>query len=97
MPADVRLQQPPATYTQTYFSQLVRDIRQLFNTTINPAQSTIGILTLTGSPTLAAGFPPGTVYVDGSSGILKIVLANQAYAPSFAITVALGTVVATGH
>lgn len=96
--AEFRFQDPPDEYAKNYFSQLVRELTQTFSSLRIPSTVITGRLIFTvsprGCPTVANGLPPGSVYADGD--ILKIVLVNAAYAPSFLLTAAVGTVVATG-
>jgi len=95
---DVRFQDPPADYDRKYFSLLLRDIRQLFQTVMTPSTLTTGLLVFTidprGCPLNGNGLRPGTVYCD--AGTLKMVLPDTGYAPSFLATAHLGTVIATG-
>ena len=87
-------QTPPPNYDPSYFSRMIRDLRQVF-TTLTAIQPThVATLGITNCPTNGGGLRVGDVYSD--SGTLKIVLANVAYVSPTSMTSSLGTVVATG-
>jgi len=104
---NLNLPQPPQTYNQSFFSQLIRTIWLNFNQLQAQGPAYFATLNLSNLPTNPNGLPVGSVYVytnqggwgigGPTGGILMIVLANIAYAPTFDIVFSEGTVVATGH
>lgn len=84
---------PDKEYSVGYFTQLVRTLTLYFNYIDSTSPVTFDSITLTNLPTSGYNLVNGAVYSD--SGILKVVLADIAYAGGVSATVLLGDVTVT--
>ncbi len=84
---------PTKEYDMVYFTQLIRSLAVYFNHIDSRASVTFDSISLTNLPASGYNLPTGAVYRDGD--ILKIVLADQAYAGTVSATASLGNVTVT--
>jgi hypothetical protein len=82
---------PNREYDEGQQQQLNRALRLYFDRLDSTTPIQVESIVLTNVPTSGYNLPVGSVYRDGDS--LKIVLADLVYAPSFAATASVGTVV----
>ena len=85
---------PPSQYDQLYFDSLVRNISiHIFNQRV-PGELVGSSLMLLQCPSSGYGLRDGMTWADGS-GVLRVVLPDQVFAPSNKIKIKLGTVTVT--
>ena len=88
------LPKPPSQYDQLYFDSLVRNINiHIFNQRV-PGELVGSSLMLLQCPSSGYGLRDGMTWADGS-GVLRVVLPDQVFAPSNKIKIKLGTVTVT--
>ena len=88
------LPKPPSQYDQLYFDSLVRNISiHIFNQRV-PGELVGSSLMLLQCPPSGYGLRDGMTWADGS-GVLRVVLPDQVFAPSNKIKIKLGTVTVT--
>ena len=88
------LPKPPSQYDQLYFDSLVRNIGiHIFNQRV-PGELVGSSLMLLQCPPSGYGLRDGMTWADGS-GVLRVVLPDQVFAPSNKIKIKLGTVTVT--
>ena len=88
------LPKPPSQYDQLYFDSLVRNISiHIFNQRV-PGELVGSSLLLLQCPSSGYGLRDGMTWADGS-GVLRVVLPDQVFAPSNKIKIKLGTVTVT--
>lgn len=88
------LPKPPSQYDQLYFDSLVRNISiHIFNQRV-PGELVGSSLMLLQCPSSGYGLRDGMTWADGS-GVLRVVLPDQVFAPSNKIKIKLGTVTVT--
>ena len=88
------LPKPPAEYNQLYFDSLVRNIGiHIFNQRV-PGELVGSSLMLLQCPSSGYGLRDGMTWADGS-GVLRVVLPGQVFAPSNKVKIKLGTVTVT--
>ena len=88
------LPKPPSQYDQLYFDSLVRNIGlHIFNQRV-PGELVGSSLMLLQCPSSGYGLRDGMTWADGS-GVLRVVLPDQVFAPSNKIKIKLGTVTVT--
>lgn len=82
--------QAPKQYSQPWADELVKQLTLAIQQMYNPAAIRAGGLTLTNLPELGHGLFAGDVYSD--AGVLRVVRATDAFAPSLVANGFLGTV-----
>ncbi len=83
----------PDDYSRVYFDDLIRGMNVFVTQQTNPGPVRGDTMVLTNLPVNGNGLETGTVYND--EGILKTVLSNTGYGPSFSIALAVGTITVT--
>jgi hypothetical protein len=92
---DFVFQIPPKQYDQRYMNFLVRDLRLAFSNIESLGPEVVATLSILNCPTTGAGLNVGDVYVDGLTGVLKLVLKGYGYLASNLLSSALGTATAS--
>ncbi len=88
-----RLPNPPQNVDSNYINQLLRTLSNYFNLLESTTPIQVDSIILSGLPNNGNGLANGSVFQ--SNGVLYIVLADRAYAPTLEATTALGSFTVT--